>query len=136
MEPASTVATSSQFPVQQIKMKHSLTQIDEAKRTGSCSLCGDTKIKLRDSKATSLAGKYRCIAVYKRNIVKSQYPYAVHKKDACEKCGFIPVHISQLDVDHIDGDRWNNEVSNLQTLCANCHRLKTHLNGDSNSGIF
>ena len=136
MEPASTAATSSQFPVQQIKMKHSLTQIDEAQRTASCSLCGDTKIKLRDSKATSLAGKYRCIAVYKRNIIKFQYPYAVHKKDHCEHCDFIPVHISQLDVDHIDGDRWNNNPSNLQTLCANCHRLKTHLSGDSNSGIF
>jgi hypothetical protein len=24
----------------------------------------------------------------------------------------------------------------LQTLCANCHRLKTHLSGDSDSGIF
>jgi 5-methylcytosine-specific restriction endonuclease McrA len=40
-----------------------------------------------------------------------------------------------LDVDHIDGDRFNNDPANLQTLCANCHRLKTHLAGDSNSGI-
>ena len=48
----------------------------------------------------------------------------------CIKCGFIPVHRSQLDVDHIDGNKHNNNVSNLQILCANCHRLKTHINRD------
>jgi len=37
----------------------------------------------------------------------------------------------QLDVDHKDGDRKNNLESNLQTLCANCHRLKTFLSGDN-----
>ena len=53
--------------------------------------------------------------------------YMVHKKDICEKCGFTPEHRCQLDVDHIDGNRENNDISNLQTLCANCHRLKTYL---------
>lgn len=43
----------------------------------------------------------------------------------CECCGFIPEDMCQLDVDHIDGDHQNNCVTNLQTLCANCHRLKT-----------
>lgn len=51
--------------------------------------------------------------------------YKKHKKESCEQCGFIPVHMCQLDVDHIDGDRTNNDLSNLQTLCSNCHRLKT-----------
>lgn len=48
------------------------------------------------------------------------------KNDHCEKCGFIPVHPCQLDLDHIDGNRNNNHPSNHQTLCANCHRLKTY----------
>ena len=56
--------------------------------------------------------------------------YTKHKKDKCEFCGFVPVHSSQLDVDHIDGNRGNNAISNLQTLCANCHRLKTYVNKD------
>lgn len=47
--------------------------------------------------------------------------------DQCEKCGFIPEHKCQLDVDHIDENHSNNNPSNLQTLCANCHRLKSHL---------
>ena len=54
--------------------------------------------------------------------------YQKHKKTYCEKCGFVPTVPSQLDVDHIDGNKTNNEITNLQTLCANCHRLKTALN--------
>jgi len=136
MEPVPTAVTWSQSPALWITlMDHKLTEINEATRTAVCSVCGDTKLKLRD-KNNPITSRYRCREVYKRNIIKNQYPYAVHKKNTCEKCGFIPVHISQLDVDHIDGDRWNNDPINLQTLCANCHRLKTHLSGDSNSGIF
>ena len=60
-------------------------------------------------------------------------PYRKYRKDCCEKCGFKPEHICQLDVDHKDGDRKNNSPSNLQTLCANCHRLKTYLNKDFTS---
>ncbi len=48
-----------------------------------------------------------------------------NKKTHCEKCGFVPVHPVQLDVDHIDGNHTNNSRENLMTLCANCHRLKT-----------
>jgi len=36
----------------------------------------------------------------------------------------------QLDVDHIDGDSSNNDPSNYMTLCANCHRRKTMIEGD------
>lgn len=61
---------------------------------------------------------------------KKYKKYGKHKKSKCELCGFKPVHKCQLDVDHIDGNHDNNEYSNLQTLCANCHRLKTYLNKD------
>jgi hypothetical protein len=53
-------------------------------------------------------------------------PWLRHRKNSCEICGFIPKFMCQLDVDHIDGNRENNDVINLQTLCANCHRLKTY----------
>ena len=51
--------------------------------------------------------------------------YRKHKKDVCESCGFRG-HSCQLDVDHIDGNHNNHDPTNLQTLCANCHRLKTY----------
>jgi 5-methylcytosine-specific restriction endonuclease McrA len=56
--------------------------------------------------------------------------YRLHKKDRCEFCGFVAIHAVQLDVDHIDGNHKNNDPDNLQTLCANCHRLKTQTNND------
>lgn len=111
-------------------MKHSLSAINEQDRTGICSVCGPVRIKLRDKKANTPNGRFKCWTVYKKHDKTYLYPYRVHKKDYCEHCGFQPVHKSQLDVDHIDGNKYNNDPSNLQTLCANCHRLKTHLNKD------
>ena len=57
-------------------------------------------------------------------------PWVRHKGDRCESCGFVPEHPCQLDVDHIDGNKFNNSLDNYMTLCANCHRLKTYQNGD------
>ena len=37
----------------------------------------------------------------------------------------------KLDLDHKDGDHFNNDPSNIQTLCKSCHATKTHINGDS-----
>jgi hypothetical protein len=31
-----------------------------------------------------------------------------------------------LDVDHSDGNKYNNDPTNLVTLCCVCHRRKTH----------
>jgi hypothetical protein len=50
--------------------------------------------------------------------------YPRYKKDQCERCGFIAEHRCQLDVHHIDGNHQNNDIFNLMTLCANCHRLE------------
>ncbi len=58
------------------------------------------------------------------------HPYLAFKKTFCEECNFIAKDTCQLDVDHIDGDHNNNCTDNLRTLCANCHRLKSKVNGD------
>jgi len=70
-----------------------------------------------------------------RNLDNKKRPYRKYLKDKCEHCGFIPLHKCQLDVDHIDGDHKNNAPENLQTLCANCHRLKTYLEQDWKSPL-
>jgi len=60
----------------------------------------------------------------------SRHPYRKYKKKYCEECGFVAIHKVQLDVDHIDGNHKNNDISNLRTLCRNCHSLKTIMNKD------
>lgn len=46
----------------------------------------------------------------------------------CSECGWAEVNhhtkTTPLDVDHIDGDAYNNSVDNLRVLCPNCHSLK------------
>lgn len=78
------------------------------------------KCRRPHKKRTTMGSKQR-----KRNRLRNK-----HLKSFCEFCGFKAVHLSQLDLDHIDGNHDNNNKDNLQTLCANCHRLKTFLNKD------
>lgn len=82
--------------------------------------CGNVKEKNGLRKNGSIIYRSCCVSCRKNGIRE--------KGDKCIRCGFIPEDKVQLDVDHIDGDRSNNDPSNLQTLCANCHRLKTKLN--------
>jgi hypothetical protein len=57
------------------------------------------------------------------------------KKDYCENidgrlgytCTTTILGLYQLQVDHIDGNRYNNSLDNIQTLCACCHSYKTHM---------
>lgn len=47
------------------------------------------------------------------------------KEDKCEMCGlseWMENKIS-LELHHIDGNRYNNSLNNLQILCPNCHSL-------------
>jgi 5-methylcytosine-specific restriction endonuclease McrA len=46
------------------------------------------------------------------------------KEQKCVRCGYDE-HIELLDVDHIDSDRNNNSIDNLQVLCVTCHAIKT-----------
>ena len=69
-----------------------------------------------------------CIRARARYQSRKGKSYQDYKKDRCALCGFVALHKCQLDVDHIDGDGTNHDPSNLQTLCANCHRLKTQMN--------
>ena len=47
-------------------------------------------------------------------------------KYECSQCGcdgHCQNGIISLEIDHIDGDNKNNEISNLRYLCPNCHAL-------------
>jgi 5-methylcytosine-specific restriction endonuclease McrA len=91
---------------------------------GLCA-CGN----LQESKGINYLGK-RTYSKYcstcKRGKIQKNNLLKIDK--SCQKCGFKPEHPSQMDIDHIDGNHRNNSDDNLQVLCANCHRLKTHIN--------
>lgn len=105
--------------------------ITEEQVRPTCTICGVNPCK-RGGLSINGFRKYHkhCSSCNQKvyNIVNGyrRVGYRLNKKDICGKCGFIPIHPCQLDVDHIDGNRENNDIGNLQTLCANCHRIKTY----------
>lgn len=115
--------------------KHKYVKPEPSNIRGLCVKCGKNAQKQRgpdkfralcspcDKRTFSPESRKRTTA---RSKDKKFRPYRKHLKDRCIKCGFVPVHGCQLDVDHIDGNHKNNDICNLQTLCANCHRLKTY----------
>jgi len=71
--------------------------------------------------------------------VNSKHPSRKHRKDYCENidgrlgytCTYpIDLDAGMLEVDHIDGNRNNNDPDNFQTLCCNCHCYKSYINRD------
>jgi 5-methylcytosine-specific restriction endonuclease McrA len=111
-----------------------------------CEECGTNKVMTRglskkDGRVLFKKKCYTCSGHYSRrkekgeNFGSRQRPYKeaiIRKKETmtCERCGFKAEDPCQLDIDHIDGNHSNNDPSNHQVLCANCHRLKTKLNKD------
>ncbi len=51
------------------------------------------------------------------------------KNDTCERCGFVPIDLCQLDVIDIVGRSEVADPSNFVTLCVNCQRLKEAMSG-------
>lgn len=68
-------------------------------------------------KILSAGRKYHTGEIYDQKV--SLFP--------CITCGFKALHTCQLDIDHIDENHENNDQSNLQLLCRNCHKLKTQV---------
>ena len=69
----------------------------------------------------------------------------------CVTCGIADIRV--LDIDHIDASKktkpdlkkypsyirfalWEKDMGNLQILCANCHRIKTHRDTWKTDGMF
>ena len=100
------------------KAIHRLKDIDTDKHMGFCSGCNGV-VRLKKKKIG-----WRCYTSELR-WRRKKHEYILHKKDFCEQCLMRPESKCQFDVDHINGNHSDNSISNLMTLCANCHRLKT-----------
>ena len=71
----------------------------------------------------------QCIICWKKGFEvakKKLRSYRRYKQDICAICGFKGLPC-QLDINHIDMNHKNNNLENLETLCANCHRLVTFI---------
>lgn len=109
--------------------RHKLSNVDVINLIGDCSICG---VGIRLKRKTN---GIRCRASENRWVWNSTNRlYKRFKRDHCFRCGFKPKHLCQLDVDHMDNNHRNNHPSNLQTLCANCHRLKTYFSRKTETG--
>lgn len=50
------------------------------------------------------------------------------KKQKCELCGWAKKSLDgriPVELDHINGDRYDNRIENLRILCPNCHSLQS-----------
>lgn len=108
---------------------HRLTNVDSVRKLADCSECGPD-INIRPNHKRKGVTYWRCSVKYRSVKDQIERPWTKYKKSYCEwegGCDFKIQHPCQLSVDHIDGNRYNNEPENLQTLCLNHHSLKTQL---------
>ena len=79
-----------------------------------------------------VAGKYRGRAHLKRRILAAGI-----KRSACEECGIAdwlgrPIGLA---LHHINGDRVDNRVENLELLCPNCHSQTNNFSGRKRAAV-
>jgi hypothetical protein len=121
------------------KWVHRLVFIDPDKKRGVCIACGEVELRAKYCFVSKKTGEvkisWRCVPGLRKGEqsksrsnrpVRNGRMYGSYiKLDYCELCGFVAEDSCQLDVDHKDSDKYNANVDNLWTLCANCHRLVT-----------
>ena len=85
----------------------------------------ETKKKIKD-KITKLHNDvdYRMVNLYTKNSDKYRKIAIDYYGAKCEWCG---TDYNFLEVHHLDGNRSNNDISNLCVLCRDCHYTKAHI---------
>lgn len=113
-----------------------------------CALCQKAFYLKPSSHRNSKSGLYFCCREHKDKaqriggieaIQPDHYKNGEHTKyrrlalkelpNLCNRCGWNQ-HLPVLVVHHIDRDRSNNKLENLEILCPNCHGVEHYLAGD------
>lgn len=86
-------------------------------------------------KDNTIGFKWKVFCDHHRTVGKAARDIYMKSKGGCENrhgtiglpwtCGNPDT--PSLTIDHWDGDKYNNDQSNLVVLCANCHNQKTKL---------
>ena len=108
------------------KGTHQLSEVDPAARTALCSRCGPVRVR---GMGMYSSGRKRFTCAVQHQLRKkgswNTRSYRRRKTLECARCGFVAYDPCQLDVNHRNGQHSDNRLENLETLCANCHRLVT-----------
>ena len=88
--------------------------------SGNMGLAGKKSDPKRKSSLEYLKSSHIKSPVLRRKLIEDGI-----KKDECEMCAYSMWMGRKLalELHHIDGNHFNNELSNLQILCPNCHSL-------------
>lgn len=94
-----------------------------------CRICGLKWARSNDTRCWKCASPSR---VNNRSRKHRTIPSVRARLDTltCEFCSLVVVDRRLLEVDHINGDHYDDRPENLQILCCNCHRLKSIVSGD------
>ncbi len=113
------------------------------KHNCQCAYCNKSFYRTRSGQKNSRSGLQFCSrqckdlaqriggiqAIQPNHYGNGEYSYRQlaldHLPHKCANCNYDK-HIQVLVVHHIDGDRTNNNLSNLKILCRNCH-YEVHL---------
>jgi len=103
---------------------------------GQHKLCKNHQLQLRENGGTARIDRlytfdkvYMCSCCDYDPVVNNEFVKQMIK-DGRSDADIQRAISACIHVDHIDGDHDNNDPSNLQYLCANCHAGKTIANND------
>lgn len=103
-----------------------------------CAHCGKSTEKKASALNNSKSGLYFCnreckeaAQTYMKAIMPDHYGTGgnyraaalKHYGASCQRCGYSK-NIAAIHVHHVDRNRNNNDLNNLEVLCANCHAIE------------